>query len=485
MATYDNDDQAQDIAGTAAGDLFAWQAGTVGGGNDTFRGLGGDDTIHGGFDDDMLYGGQGDDWLIANSQNDRLYGGPGDDLLGTGFGNDTLYGGDGFDTADYSWYGGGLLVTPTAKGYTVTIGGVFTDTLVSLEAISANNDDATMQGGEGSDQFTGGRGDDLISGNGGDDVLTSRTGGFDTIYGGDGNDTIFTQSNGSTYAPVQSATLCGDGGDDVITGSDADDALYGGDGNDTISAQSGYGRDGDRVDAGSGDDLVLAQAGNHTMDGGAGVDTLVLLADSWADVTVDLGPGGPATVGADALSVEGFENLTIMAFSAVVIGNASDNVLDIQAAAAAVEGRQGADTIFAGGGSTLVKGGAGDDLIIETTTPTTVAYDQPDTLRGGAGADVFRFTSAAQLPLDHHAFDRIADFETGVDHLDFSAFVVVEGGTERLAQFRFIGDAAFTGGDQLRFEDGVLYGNIDGDTEADFAVKLTGVTMLSDADFLL
>ena len=48
------------------------------------------------------------------------------------------------------------------------------------------------------------------------------------------------------------------------------------------------------------------------------------------------------------------------------------------------------------------------------------------------------------------------------------------------------GSAAFSANNvgELRFADGVLYGNIDADNEADFAIQLTGVQTLQAADII-
>lgn len=46
-------------------------------------------------------------------------------------------------------------------------------------------------------------------------------------------------------------------------------------------------------------------------------------------------------------------------------------------------------------------------------------------------------------------------------------------------------DEAFTATGQLKFADGVLYGNVDADAQADFAIELTGVESVLLQDFVL
>lgn len=65
------------------------------------------------------------------------------------------------------------------------------------------------------------------------------------------------------------------------------------------------------------------------------------------------------------------------------------------------------DLLIGGAGDDILSGGAGDDILYDG--------EGSDTLRGGSGADVFVFSNDG-------AFDRVSDFEPGIDRLDFSAF---------------------------------------------------------------
>jgi serralysin len=98
----------------------------------------------------------------------------------------------------------------------------------------------------------------------------------------------------------------------------------------------------------------------------------------------------------------------------------------------------------------VLKGGAGKDVLD--------GFEGADTLYGGAGNDTFQFHN-----LETH--DKIMDFATGVDHVDVSAFGFTD----------FIGNAAFDGNaGELRFDHGVLSGDLNGDGIADFAVEVHG-----------
>lgn len=76
------------------------------------------------------------------------------------------------------------------------------------------------------------------------------------------------------------------------------------------------------------------------------------------------------------------------------IGGSGNDVIVGNAAGNSIDGGNGNDTIY---------GGAGQDV-----------------LKGGAGADVFVYTQASDSTVA--AFDKIMDFQTGVDKIDFSFF---------------------------------------------------------------
>jgi Ca2+-binding RTX toxin-like protein len=110
----------------------------------------------------------------------------------------------------------------------------------------------------------------------GDDQVT----GADTTYGGDGNDTVQTASDpagvryasggegNDTLTATGPARLDGDGGDDMLYGSEGADDLRGGTGAD---GAVGYGGD-DTIDGGDGDDQLYGAGGQDTLTGGAGGD---------------------------------------------------------------------------------------------------------------------------------------------------------------------------------------------------------------------
>jgi Ca2+-binding RTX toxin-like protein len=102
----------------------------------------------------------------------------------------------------------------------------------------------------------------------GDDIFNPTTISNSTVqYGGNGNDVLF--------GTVQSDTLEGGAGDDILVGSldgsAAPDLMNGGDGSDFFLADAG----GDTINGGNDDDIVLAGDGSNVVDGGAGNDAIV------------------------------------------------------------------------------------------------------------------------------------------------------------------------------------------------------------------
>jgi serralysin len=80
----------------------------------------------------------------------------------------------------------------------------------------------------------------------------------------------------------------------------------------------------------------------------------------------------------------------------------------------------------------------------------------------------------------------VGDFTAGQDKIDLSTLDANTATTANDAFTEIIAaTAAFTKAGQLKFANGVLYGNVDADADAEFAIQLTGVTTFSAADLVL
>ena len=113
----------------------------------------------------------------------------------------------------------------------------------------------------------------------------------------------------------------------------------------------------------------------------------------------------------------------------LLVGNDVDNVLTGNAGDDVLIGNLGNDTLIGGAGSDELTGGAGDDLFVIDSTEGT---------------------------------DTIVDFVSGEDRIDLSSF-----------DFAYVGEKAFSGtAGELRFEDGRLMADLDGDGMADMFVNV-------------
>lgn len=224
------------------------------------------------------------------------------------------------------------------------------------------------------------------------------------------------------------AEIWGFGGNDIIQGSAAGDKLYGGDGNDKIYSL-GTNSEWETIDAGNGNDQVFVGAADidsHernkiVADGGAGTDTFDFGYNTRA---VNLEFHGEEIVGRDhdavndAYVLTGFEQIVgtdfVDTFSAenhtggVAITSFGGNLLkggqkhevalrDFEI----VIGSEHSDVIdLRGNGEGFsIEGGAGDDLML-----------------GGGGADVFHF----DVSEEGHGRDRIWQFDVSEDRIEIA-----------------------------------------------------------------
>lgn len=138
-----------------------------------------------------------------------------------------------------------------------------------------------------------------------------------------------------------------------------------------------------------------------------------------------------------------------------------------------LEGYAGKDKLSAGGGNDMLWGGLGKDM-----------------LTGGAGSDLFDFNAAQESTSKAAGRDVILDFSRkDKDRIDVNDIDAHEG-KKGDQDFRFIGDDAFhRKAGELRFDhkgdSTFVYGDMDGNGKADFAIELDGTFNLRAADFIL
>ena len=148
----------------------------------------------------------------------------------------------------------------------------------------------------------------------------------------------------------------------------------------------------------------------------------------------------------------------------------------------AVSGGAGDDRIYGGKERNILQGDDGQDNI--------VGGGGGDQLSGGTGSDHFIFKTIGDSTIKTSGRDVILDFsQAEADRIDLSA---IDADTTQKGKqhFDFIGAAAFSDdASQLRFEktaDGTyIYGDVNGDGKADFAIALHPLLTMHAADFML
>lgn len=234
---------------------------------DKIYGLKGQDSINGGRGDDWLYGDAGDDTIEGNSGSDRLHGGAGADELRGGSGNDILYAGGnsgGNDDILYGDDGNDTLYGSSTLG---------TSTLGNCTLIGGNGNDTFYALTKGT-SIDGGDGNDLIYAGMGTPMKETYISGFD---GGDGNDTIsFIKAKSGVITELNYFDLYYQGrhiepggaaeGEryhrniENIVGSNYKDELWGGE-------------EINKISGGKGNDFIDGLEGSDVLTGGSGADT--------------------------------------------------------------------------------------------------------------------------------------------------------------------------------------------------------------------
>ncbi|MEA2959250.1 MAG: hypothetical protein QOJ58_4998, partial [Alphaproteobacteria bacterium] len=270
----------------------------------------------------------------------------------------------------------------------------------------------SITGSVGANIITGGAGNDTIDGGGGADVIAGGTGDDTISYhgteisvdGGTGTDTLIVAAGSSVTAVNFSVAAGADQttGDTVsvtnfenldasalnsallVTGSTSANTITTGSGNDAIDGGGGA----DFISAGGGNDTVSYYGTEASIDGGAGINTLLLRAAT----TVNLGNTDQTT--GDLTTVAGFQNVDASSLSSAVsiTGSSTANVITAGSGNDTIDGAGGADAINAGGGNdtvtyhgteTTIDGGAGSDTLVLSASGGVTAVN----FAVGAGAD--------------------------------------------------------------------------------------------------
>jgi Ca2+-binding RTX toxin-like protein len=222
----------------------------------------------------------------------------------------------------------------------------------------------------------------------GDQTLPANGTSEIVLNGGDGLDS-FTAPQG--VGELLRATLNGDGGNDLLTGSRAADDLRGGAGNDRVVGFAGN----DDMEGGDGNDTLVWNNGDGSdiMDGDAGNDGVEVNGAATAGDAFLVQPGPVAgRVRFDRTNLGPF-NLDILAERLEVNGNGGDDSMSTTGALSALilmtlSGGTGIDTITGGDGPDLILGGEEADILAGGAADDRVVGDRGgDAMNGGDGDD--------------------------------------------------------------------------------------------------
>ena len=472
------------IIGSAYADSLTGDAAT-----NSFDGRGGGDT---------LSGGAGWDYYIFNS---------GDTINEVAEGNiNTVY----VNFATNYTLGAGIGYAVALPGFAISmIGNVLNNHLNGNELGNQMNGgmgNDTIGGGDGADSITGDQGDDALYGEAGVDSLVGGSGndfldggaGADSMTGSIGDDTYYLDNTsdsvieilgegydqiiataavtyvlgaGAEVEIMRLATWLGDfavsltGNEftNYITGGNLADTLNGADGQDFIDGGAGH----DSIDGGEGNDFLGGGIGNDTLLGGLGQD--------WIDggAGADSMAGG---AGSDLYFVDNAGDIITEAASPTDYDVARLSVSWTLTAGAEVE------QLRSFGTGLSITGNALDQRIIgDAGINILTGRGGRDLIEGGAGADIFRLATASDSTVSYPGRDWWYDWsQSQGDRIDVS---VMQAGQS------LIGTSAFTNAaGQIRYQTlgyySTVFGDLDGNGAADWAVDIAGVAVLTNADFI-
>jgi Ca2+-binding RTX toxin-like protein len=275
----------------------------------------------------VIYGGDGNDTLSGSQRSDILWGDVGNDVINAGADNDHIYGGIGDDTL----YGG---------------------TGNDIYYISNNHDNDIIHDTDGSNRiaFTDGLSLDSYNISVSVDlgfVLTHKETGetvslpdfithplnYDFVSNGNADNFSGTERNVINGTAEEEYIKVPDGGFNVV---------YADDGNDT-------------VEGGTGIDFVYGGNGNDIIDGKGGVNTL--FGEDGNDKLYDGSEGGYLNGG------DGDDELYGGNGSNVLIGGAGNDIIYDGSDASYLSGDDGDDRLYGGGGADTLDGGKGNDYL--------------------------------------------------------------------------------------------------------------------------
>ncbi len=354
-----------------------------GGEHVTLGGTEGNDFLYGDKGIDTLWGDGGDDYLNPGMESDEVFGGDGDDIIEDPFGDDFLRGGEGND------------VVSAGPGLDIMFGGGGNDFMVG------GTDAKEMFAGRGNDFLLGGSGSDNLMGNEGDDWLE----------GGDGLDSLTGENSNLFFnSPIIGHDIMdGQGNDTDYDGETGDDIMVQGAGIQRNNGMAGFDwsiHQGDVSNANS--DLGLSAAVNQQAFTLRDRNDLVEALSGWKHDDILTGrqiPLGLVGTGANFSDLLGDTNPRILGNDLYEDGvrriDGLRELLDFKTwdasnlDALVIDGDTTDDLLIGGGGSDVIKGRAGNDIIDGDAYMHVFISVREN--KDGTGAELFRADSLNQI----------------------------------------------------------------------------------------
>jgi len=371
------------------------------------------------FDGATVQGSKGNDIISltlgrTNFVNSKINGNEDDDLitnngidLSGNWQNSTIFGGQGSDTVT-------LRTTDAEDGYVSAsllvlgnLGGDYLETGIGNDTVigGVGFDSISVQAGAnliyGDDVDGSGNGDDTIHVNFNDNT-SSRTS-QNTVFAGDGNDTVLINTDGNNTVVADAtvvlggaddvringtgnnSVLAGVGDDTVVITGGGSNTIFGGDGNDEISIVNGKDQ---TIFLEAGDDILSIEAsGASSISGGSGNDSIVLVNEVGTTGNFRGGKGG------DTIDID--DDGRMLSEKATYIQADGDSVAASAVTGLNVNGDFGAGTAFdfgpglSSGVVDVIVGTALDDDT-DGSTGFTRATDLLKTTLGDLGLDASR-----------------------------------------------------------------------------------------------
>ncbi|WP_205760888.1 beta strand repeat-containing protein [Luteolibacter luteus] len=370
--------------------------------------------------------------------------------------------------------GGAVIVTggtPTVANTTrIDIFGLDGDDQLSLDESLGAIPPARLFGGNGNDALTGGSGADFLDGGAGNDSLLGK-GGIDNLLGGDGND-----------------SLAGGDANDQVSGGNNDDTLIWNPGDDTDLNEGDGGTDTIVVNGGNGSESFTTTANGTRVR----FDRITP-----APFALDLGTAEKLVLncngGDDSFSTTG--NLAALIQITVDGGAGVDTLL----------GSNGADLLFGGEGNDFIDGQQGNDIVFLGGGDDAAQWDPgdgSDVIEGQGGSDTLLFNGSnanENMTVVANGGRVLLNRDIGSIMMDLNDLEIIElnsiGGTDSLTVndltgtdvSKVIADLAATGGAADAQADNVIIHGTTGDdivtavlVAGDLAVSGAGAQVMVD-----